>query len=288
MTRLVTVEDLDAIAALTAAHRRRLASWSPRWWRIAERADDLHRGWLLHLIEAEGTTVRVTTEHGHVVACAAAVPQGPGWVVDDVAVTDDERWSDLGVELLDAFDERPALTCVPTQHLARRAASEAAHLHHVSSYWIRPTSPAGAPDLPRPSGAGTLPPAPPHTFGGPLDASATGALTIAGDDGGVLVGSPSIVAPPVYDPGGTVCIVDRVTGDPAPLLELALRGCGARGDVLLAVVAGIDDDRLRAGLRDLDFERTVDVFAWPSGRDRPRWRAGHGASSSDQQWGGPH
>jgi hypothetical protein len=272
MTRAATTADLDAIAAITASARRRLAEWSPTWWRPAAAADEIHRVWLQHLIEADGPIVRVTTEHAHVVGCAAAVPQGAQWTVDDVGLADDDRWADAGVELLGAVAERPAVTCVPTHHLARRAASEAAHLHHVSSYWIRHTNPVAG-TLPTPLDPRTpLPAAPLHTFGGALDPNAPGALALGDGEGGAVVGSPPITAPPVYDPGGTVCIVDRVVGDPAPLLERALEVSGGRGDRLMAVVVAVDDDRLRGGLKELHFERTVDVFTWPTASERHRHR----------------
>jgi hypothetical protein len=108
-----------------------------------------------------------------------------------------------------------------------------------------------------------VPASPPHSFGGSLDPSAPGALAFVSDDGGAVVGSPSVTAPPVYDATGTVCVVDRVVGpDRAGLLRAALSGSGQRGDVLLCVVAGADDSELRGLLRDAGFERTVEVWAW--------------------------
>ena len=273
MVREATLEDLDAITALTAAARERLAGWAPVWWRSAPAAQDLHVGWLRHLITTDGPVVRVVSDDGAVVGCAVSIPQRGQWFVDDVAVVDDERWADAGMDLLGAVAERPALTCVPTAHLARRATSLAAHLQHVSSYWIRPTIADGAMALP-PLDAFDLPAAPPHTFGGPFDPTGAGALAFGDGDGGGVVGSASTPAPPVYAPGGPVAVVDRVVGEPVRLLEQALHACGARGDVLLAVVAAVDDRRLRNGLHELDFVRTVDVFAWPSrdagGRRQPR------------------
>ncbi len=260
--RQATADDLDAIAALTQASRARLAGWAPDWWRVADGADELHPLWLGHLIGAEGIVVRVVTDSGAVVGCAVSMPQGPQWFVDDVAVVDDRRWADAGEDLLTAVEERPALTCVPTDHLARRAASLAAGLHHVSSYWIRRTE--AGPDVGRPGlpPGLPLPPAPPHTFGGALDPDVDGALVLGTADGG-LIGSPSVSAPPVYAPGGTVTVVDRVVGDAPSLLQQALAATAARGDVLLAVVVGVDDRRLRNAVHDLAFTRTVDVFAWP-------------------------
>lgn len=270
--RRATQGDLDAIVVLTAASRRRLAGWAPRWWRPSAAADELHRLWLTHLVGSPDAVVRVVTDGGHVVGCAASVRQARQWFVDDVAVVDDDRWADAGADLLEAVAERPALTGVPTLHLARRATSLACHLHHESSVWVRPTIARVAPVL-RPLDVATpLPPAPPHTFGGPLDPAVEGALAFSDGAGGLLVGSPPTAAPPVYDPGGPVCVVDRVVGDPAPLLEQALQASGARGDTLLAVVAAVDDRRLLGGLHELDFVRTVDVFSWPPPGYRPRRR----------------
>jgi hypothetical protein len=266
MVRRATPADLDAIVALTTASRHRLAEWSPSWWRPSAHADELHPLWLGHLIQADGPVVRVATDSDDaVVGCAVSMPQAAQTFVDDVAVVDDDRWGDVGLELLESITERPALTCVPTAHLARRATSLAAGLHHASSYWIRGTTTGGTRPVPVVPQDAAVPPPAAHTFGGPFDPWADGGLAFLVDDG-LVVGSVSMPAPPVYDPGGTVTVVDRVTGHALPLLERALAGAGARGDVLLAVVAAVDDRPLRSALHELDFERTVDVFTWPARR----------------------
>lgn len=263
--RVATADDLDAVVELTAAGRRRLAEWSPRWWRPAPNADEVHRRWLHHLIGAGEPVVRVATAGDEVVACAVSMPQPQQWAVDDVSVRSVDDWADAGVELLLAVTERPALLCAPTSDLARRAACEAAELSHVSSYWIGATRPVEpGPALEPVDERARLPAPPPHTFAGAVDPAAHGALVIGGGTGDALVGSPSLPAPPVYDPGGTVCVVDRVAGDAEELLDLAVRASGARGDVLIAVVAATDDRALRSALTALHFTRTVDVFAWPT------------------------
>jgi len=260
--------DLDAVVALTGAARRRQAGWSPLWWRPSASADELHPLWLEHLLASEAAVARVVTTGERVVGCAIANRQPAQWFVDDLCVADDVLWADAGIALMEAVVERPSLTCVATHHLARRAASEAAGLHHVSSLWIRETVRVAGRVVEAVDSAVALPPAPPHTFGSPLDPAAPGALLVGG--AGVLVGSPSLPAPPVYDPGGTVCVVDRVVGEARPLLEAALEASGARGDVVMAVVAAVGDDGLRSELRAVGFERTVDVFAWGTGRKRRR------------------
>jgi hypothetical protein len=261
--RAATPDDLDAIAALTATSRSNLARWSRLWWRPAPGANALHRLWLQHLIGAEGHEARVvTTVDGRVVGCAFAGPAAGGWVVDDVAVAASAGWAATGPALLAAIEGRPAVLCAPTSDRAQIAAAAAAGLTEVSSYWIAATRPGGSAVGPirHPEG---LPAAPVHTFGSPLDPFAAGALAFETLDG-VVVGSPSIAAPPVYDPGGTVCIVDRVVGAQTRLLRDAMAAAEERGDVVLAVVCGQADVELAGQLSATGFERTVEVLAFPA------------------------
>jgi hypothetical protein len=264
-TRVATEDDIDPIVALTAAHRTRLAGWAPRWWRASTAAGQLHRLWLRHLIvEGVRSTVRVVDDTGAVIGCAVSMPQRGQWVVDDVALVADDRWADAGTALLTAIAERPALTCVPSRHTARVTASQAAGLDHVSSYWIRATEEGSSAPHPseRPGRRGASA-APPHTFGGPLDPAADGALVLTDETGGLAVGTPSITPPPVYDPGGTVCVIDRITGrHRADLLRSATAAAANRGDVLLNVVAASSDTELQDLLAATGFERTVDVYRW--------------------------
>ena len=261
-------DDVAHLAALGAEHRRRLAGWSPTWWRMAAGADEIHPLWLAHLVGDDGTVVRVVEDDGALVGGAVSLRQPGQWFVDDVVLADDLAWPGAGDALLRAIAERPALTCVPHRHTARVQASAEAGLTRVSSYWLRSTGgrrAGGAGDLtvrPIPPDA-TVPPAPRHTFGGALDPWADGALAFAGG-AGIVVGSPSVAAPPVYAPGGTVVVVDRVVGDDrAGLLTTTLDTAATRGDVLVAVVAAHDDEALEGHLAAQGFDRTVDVYAWP-------------------------
>jgi hypothetical protein len=256
--RAATPDDLDAIAALTVTVRGQLARWSRLWWRAAAGVDPLHRRWLEHLIGADGVAARVVDDDGTVVGCSFTLPSGGGWAVDDVAVAASARWSEVGPVLLGAITERPALLCAPTRDRARLEACTAAGLVEVSSYWIAATRPGGSSvgAIRRPD---ALPPAPPHSFGSPLDPFAPGAMAFETLDG-VVVGSPSIAAPPVYDPGGTVCVVDRVVGAQTRLLRDAMAVADERGDVVLTVVCGHDDTDLAGQLSATGFERTVEVL----------------------------
>lgn len=260
--REATTTDLDAITSVTRDHRHQLAAWGPRWWRIAEGADDLHPLWLGHLITSDAGIVRVVEIDGDICATAIAVPHGEHWFVDDVAVTEDSLWPTVAAALVTGISERPAITCSAAADRRRADALEAAGFDHVSSYWIRATAPASVTTGPFHEGDGPEPP--PHSFGGPFDPGAAGALAFT-IDAGTVVGSPSSPAPPVYDPGGAVTVVDRLFGnDLDELIITALAATAARGDVLLAVVCAADDHRLGDALADRGFERTVHVHRWPS------------------------
>jgi hypothetical protein len=206
-------------------------------------------------------TVRVAEVDGVVEGCAVAVPQSTQWFIDDVAVIDDGRWSSSGVALLAAVSERPALTCVPRADSARLEASHAAGLDPVSNYWIGP--PRDGRIVGHPLAHQPVPSPPRHTFGGGLDPTADGGLCFADSDG-VVVGSPPLPAPPIYDPGGTVCVIDRITGsNRQALLNTALALALQRGDVLVNVIVAEDDPELAYLAGERGLQRTVDVFSWP-------------------------
>lgn len=253
--------DLDAIAALTAAHRVRLAEASPRWWGVALGADEMHRLWLGHLIAADGPRFRVVEVGAVVRGCGVALDQGHQWFLDDLAVGDDGDWDGAGAALLAAVGETPVLTCAAPCDAARAGALRRAGLRLASRVWI---GDAVAGDLP--AGVGPLatgrplPPPAAHTFG-VLDPSAVGALALGDGDGGVVTGSGPVTAPPVYAAPGTVCIVDRLVGsDRAGLLRAAVAAAGARRDSLVAVVAVADDGDLAGVLGGAGFVPTVDVY----------------------------
>jgi hypothetical protein len=264
--RRATSEDVGTISGMTAASRRRLAAWSPRWWNPSAGADALHPQWLRYLVESAAATVRVVEDDTvGVVGCAVSLRQSDQWVIDDVAVADDRLLTTAGRVLLQSVDERPALLCVPTADEPRAATCADVGLWVVSSYWICETTASHAADtLPAVVPEG-IPAAPPHTFP-PTGSGRDGELVVVGD-AGVVLGSPSLPPPPVYDPGGTVCIVDRVVGtgadDRATLVRRALAAAGVRGDVIVAIVVGAADDELASVVAGVGFTRIVDVRAWP-------------------------
>lgn len=260
--RTAELIDVPAIAALTRAHRHRLASWAPRWWAPSIAADEIHPLWLEHLVRNGAGALRVVVSGGEVVGCVGVMPQGDQWFIDDVAVVDESMWTDVGAVLVRKIPERPALSCVATADRQRAEAFEAAGSRAVSSYWIRPTETgpfdakpivAGVSDQPRPA----------HTFGGAFAPAAPGALACT-TAAGSISGSPSVTAPPVYDPGGTVGVIDFIAGDDLrALVTTALAASAARGDVLLNVVCGHDNPTLASALGEAGFDRTVEVHRWP-------------------------
>jgi hypothetical protein len=259
--RIAVADDVDAVARLTAVARRRLAGWSPRWWRRSAAADQVHPLWLQHLIGNDGPIVRVAAEGDEIIGCVASMPQTSQWVVDDLAIANDERWDDAGIALVDAIAERPALHCAPATDRSRLTALDQTGLEHVSSYWIRDAEDGDVPTRPLPDNA-EIPAPPLHTFGA-LDPHAEGALSFAGVHGGLVIGSPPITAPPVYDPGGTVAIIDRIAQPDDRLVRAALAASAQRGDVLVNVVTTSTDVALQGLLAAHGFCRTVDVYRWP-------------------------
>lgn len=259
--RRATLADLDTIAGLTAAYRKDLAGWAPQWWQPAESADDLHRAWLAHLLDDGMAVVRVLDAGDRVAACAVTTRQGRNWVVDDIAIDPKVSWTHLGPKLFGAVTERPALAGIAVEDFPRATAADRSGLTRASSYWLRATE-AGALDVEPVPPHTSVPDAPAHTFDGPLDPDAEGALSFA-VPGGLVVASTPLSAPPVYDPGGSVCVADRIVGtNRGPLLRSLLAAAHDRGDALALVVCGADDTELAALLTAGGFQRTVNVFAW--------------------------
>ena len=87
---------------------------------------------------------------------------------------------------------------------------------------------------------------PTHSFGGaPFDPSVPGALTVVAADGGFVIGPPG-VEPPLYDPGGPSCVVDRIIGpDRASLLDAAMATAVGRGDAGMVVVSDVAEQALQ-------------------------------------------
>lgn len=225
--------------------------------------------WLRYLIEHRSGALRVinrgadAAQRGQVVGCLGVTPQIGQCFIDDLAADDGTPWSAMARSIVDQVPERPAAVAVPTADHALADALAAAGAAVVSAYWIRPAAAghsavqaldASVVDLPRPV----------HTFGGaPFDPDAPNGFGFTTDAGSV-VGLASVAAPPVYDPGGAVTLVDLVAGDDlAALLDSTLAAAAERGDVLVTVVCAETNVSLRRGLAAADFTRTVDIYRLP-------------------------
>jgi hypothetical protein len=263
--RTAGTDDLDAIAALTAAARRQRAAWEPEYFRAADGADDAHERYLRKLLSGgDGVVPRVVTSDGEVVGCAFAMRQDGQWVVDDVATADEGWWSDGMLKLLRAVDERPALLCVPRNDIRQTGCADALGLRLRSSCWrlgLDGALPAADGDVTE-TGADDLRPAPHQPFRVRPDDDG---VTVLGEpSGGRAVLAAPMPAPPVYDPGGTTGLVDRVTGGRrADLVAAAAHASASRGDVQLVVVCAEDDPGLEDVLVERSFHRVFDVYSWP-------------------------
>lgn len=163
----------------------------------------------------EPGTMHAAAAGAEVVGCLVVNEQAMQWFIDDVAVIDDDLWPEFASALVRYVTQRPALTCVASGDRIRAGSLQAAGCDHVSSYWVRGTTSSDR-TLSAPDDVVTTAPRPAHTFGGgPFDHSASDALAFTTADG-TVVGSPPITAPPVYDPGGTMTVVDLVRGPEPP------------------------------------------------------------------------
>lgn len=263
--RTAKEDDLAAIATLTAAARRQRAEWEPEYFRPADGADEAHERYLRdRLSGGDDAVARVVTWDDEVVGCAFSTRQDHQWVVDDIAPADEGWWSDGMPKLLRAVAERPALTCVPHSDIRQTGCVDALGFRLRSSCWrlgLDGALPAADADVAETDPAG-LRPAPHQPFR--VRPEDDGVIVLGEPSGGRAVLAPSMPAPPIYDPGGTTGLVDRVTGGRrADLVEAAARTAASRGDVQLVVVCAEDDPGLEDVLIERAFHRVVDVYSWP-------------------------
>jgi GNAT superfamily N-acetyltransferase len=145
--------DLAAMVSLSAASRRRLAQYSPVFWRAAADADARQRAWFQFLLGQPETIALVFADGEQIDGFALArltaappvyAPGGPVSVLDDFCLTDDAAWPTVGAALLDAVEaaarQRGApLTVVVCAHLDadKRAWLAARGFALTSEWWVR-------------------------------------------------------------------------------------------------------------------------------------------------------
>jgi hypothetical protein len=199
----MTADDFPWAAQMMQRRRERYAQYSPVFWRPAHGIVELHAGFLGLCSRREGA-VALRTRHGFIVSCA----QQGRCFVDDFAVDDDSLWPSEGKLLLltawrraRSADQSTLRVVTARRDGAKRNMLIDLGLTVASRWWVKelaPTAPAQ-----------------------PL-----GPITLA-DIAAVLV-----AAPPVYDPGGPVCLLGALDSSKA---ALAAERAAAAGAVLAIV-----------------------------------------------------
>jgi hypothetical protein len=231
-TRTATPADLPAIVDLTRSNRSLLAALEPDFWRKSANADVMHQAFLTYQIANDNFIKRVLEDNGHVIGYAVCFSHPSGfYAVDDVCLAADADWQTAGAFLLRSIAERPAIMTAPHRDNARVAAARAIGLTRIGT--VRSLRFDQNPPLEL--GPAPVPIAVPPNLAAPplhvwLPAMAAESVTVIGDGRGYAVVSPPVSAPPIYDPGGTPCVIDRVIGnDRHALLMNALSFAARRG-----------------------------------------------------------
>lgn len=223
----VTPHDLDRVVEVLGRRREALVPHAPIFWRLAPDSDACHRAYLVHLLSEAGGARGWRSSTSVLIAA----PQGPGWLVDDLAVDAQEGATD-GHDLWNAFaadcaGEHVRLVC-PTYEAQRAKLAVAAGLVVSESWWLRELDDSGG-----------------GSVGAPVTLPGAEAVTVG--------------APPVYDPPGPVLFLpapdDAAAAVPAALERAPALGCAA---VVVNQAAGRADDS--AVLSDAGFRRHCDFY----------------------------
>jgi hypothetical protein len=259
--RAASTGDVSTVVDMAHVMKRRLAEWSPVYFRPRQGSEERHAAYLAFLVSSSRHDTRVlVASNDEVVGFLVVLGQAEHHWVDDLYLADHVQWGQAARLLVDELSA-PWVTCVSCFDAERTAALQAAGLEVVSTYWARTivgyrsgrTVPAVRPLHPRGDG-------PRHTFsGGVLDPAAPGALVVADDNAGYVIGSAGM-EPPLYDPGGPACIVDRIHGtDRRGLLDAAIGAAATRGDVGMVVVCDTHDHALAEILSQTGFRSEVNL-----------------------------
>lgn len=228
-------DDAEWAAKLMEQRRKTYASYSPVFWRPAAGVSELHAGFLRRLT-TNPANVCLRAEHGFIVGQLRRAE----CFVDDFAVDEEGTWGNDGRELLGELWSRVASDTIITMRVVTAKADRdkvamltVAGLTLAEQWWVKPLDPTGASE------------------------TAPGRVTGPGFSG--LLGP----APPVYDPGGPVLLVDRLDddGDLASVEDAA----GAMGTVLAIVPAPTGDARNR----DLAERNWTVASQWYLGQPQP-------------------
>ena len=202
MARLMGGPDFDWAAELMDRRRRQYADYSPVFWRPANGIVSAHAGFL-RAASARPGAVALRTDHGFALSSGT----DGRCVVDDFAVETPDLWSTEGRELLLAVwanrpDEQRTLRVVTARKDdPKRNLLIELGLVVAARWWVKELAPTGEPDT-------------------------WGPVTLDGNDALIMP------APPVYDPGGPVCLLGDIESEQAGSAALA----AARHGAVLAIV----------------------------------------------------
>ena len=201
--RPIRDEDFDWAASLMERRRGEMLELSPVFWRPATGITARHAEFMRATAARDGA-VAVRSRSGF----ALSFPHADRCVIDDFAVDDDDLWADEGRELLLGVwaaarsPRQPVLRVVTARRdQPKRSMLISLDLKVAARWWVKELVATG-------------------------DASTWGPATVAGVD--ALIGP----APPVYDPGGPVCLLGDVDPGRAGPAADAAAGLGA----VLAIV----------------------------------------------------
>jgi hypothetical protein len=260
-TRTAEFADLDEICELTADYRSRLAAWSPLWWSPSPDALGAHREWIGRLLNLPVPSIWALSSPDGVDGCFAASRQSTSWYVTDVGGRTADSIAAVIGALPSTLTAMPTRVCVARADTAQAAAATERGATVRATYWVRAT-----PTHIRPAPhevAGLRSAIPMHTFGGAFDVGLEGAVVVTAPDGSSMIGSPSLVAPPVYDLGGTACIAGLVEGTASrALVDAMLESAAARGDAVLNIVVPQGDARLGELVEEAGFTPIIDALEW--------------------------
>ena len=270
------VDDVERMADLAAEKRAAQALWDPEFWRVAERARELHPLYLRFLLTRPDTVARVSLDSneridGFVIArCASAC------LIDDFTVESPELWPSVGRALLDdavagarAHEPRDLVVVCAARDEAKAAMLERAGLE-VSCSFLRRRLPGASSEpsrdvrLARDSDSPAIEALSRSRValhhGMPVtDADLCLVLEEGGNVTGYARAKTGFPVPPVYAPGGTPCFVPELVGAGALLAELEARAA-AKGDTQLLIACAASEADLRGLLDARGYGHPVDWY----------------------------
>jgi hypothetical protein len=215
-------DDVPAIAQVLEVQRAEYKRYSPVFWRPAAGAWAAHVPFLRMLVEQEGPLAFVAASNADLEGSVIALPRSSDWLVDDFAVRSAHLWPTAGPPLLgavrDAVPDRPVTVVSAERDDPKRTMLRSLGGRLAQQWWVRPLDGVA-----------------------PIDSEPAGA------NGAV------VSAPPVYGPGGQVCLVSEWDGSAASLSSLEAWAHG-KGAVLAIVAVDTHDAGRQAVLRNAGYD----------------------------------